>query len=161
MSDERTEVVLRSGRFDHLRVGGARALIDGAADLSTTPITRRVYGGCYRQIGHYMWIAKNGMFGRLRRDDPSTPWGPLGWDGPLQPKSGREGESLLTYKREEGGPIWTALGFIDCTVDKRGGSHSTFFADSHLSFDAMLADAREHWPTIFERFTFEIKEVPS
>lgn len=156
---ERTEVVLRSGRFDHVPVRAARELIDGTADLTTPPITRRFYGGCIRQPGHYLWML-NGPKPREQYGPASPiPWD--SWDGPLQPKGGREGVALLSYKREEeGGPIWTALGFVDCTVDKRPGSHSTFFADSHLSFAAMLADAREHWPQIFERFTFEISEAP-
>lgn len=87
---ERAEIVLRSGRFDHVKVGDARRIIDGKADLSTPPIT--------------------------------------------------------------------ALSFWDRTVDRRGNSSSNFFFDSHLNFDDALADAREHWPHIFERFTFEVNQ---
>lgn len=155
--EERTEIVLRSGRFDHVPVRAAVRLIDGDVDLSTPPVTRRFYGGCKRQPGHYLWAEKGSRPHTQYGPGCPTPW--EHWDGPLQPKGGPEGKALLFYKREEGGPIWTALGFIDCSVDKRPGSHSVFFADSHLSFEDMLTDAREHWPDIFARFTFDIEEA--
>lgn len=154
---EREAIVLRSGRFDHFRIRQARGLIDSDADLSTPPITRRFYGGCIGQMGHYLFALGGSKPREQYGPGSPIPWD--SWDGPLQPKSGPQGRALLFYKREDGGPIWTALGFIDCSVDRRPGSHSTFFADSHLSFADMLADAREHWPHIFERFTFDIEEV--
>lgn len=154
MSDERTEIVLRSGRFDHVKVRTARALIDGTADLSTPPVTRRYYGGCIGQAGHCIFD----IHGQAHYRNLPIPW--ESWDGPLQPKhTGIEGQALIHYKREEGGPIWTCLSFWDRTVDKRGNSSSNFFADSHLSFADALADAREHWPDIFRRFPFEIVEL--
>jgi hypothetical protein len=156
-SAERAEIVLRSGRFDHVKVGYARLLIDGSADLSTTPITRRFYGGCIGRVGHYLWD----VHGRRPREQygPKAPIPWEHWDGSLQPAHTQaEGQAVIHYKREVGGPIWTAISFWDRTVDSRGNSSSNFFFDSHLSFDDALADAREHWPRIFERFTFEVNQ---
>lgn len=156
MSDERTEIVLRSGRFDHVKIRTARALIDGTADLSTTPITRRFYGGCIGQSGHYIFD----IYGKTHYRQLPIPW--KSWDGPLQPKhTNVEGRAVIHYEREEGGPIWTCISFWDRTVDKRGNSSSNFFADSHLSFADMLTDAREHWPHIFRRFPFDVVEFQS
>jgi hypothetical protein len=65
-----------------------------------------------------------------------------------------QGEALLHHAKG-----WTALAFWDRSVDSRPGSNAVFFADAYRGFDAMLADAREHWPTIFARFGFEIIDV--
>lgn len=156
MQGERVDTVLRSGRFDHVKIKQARALIDSAQDLDLhTPITRRFYGGCIGQSGHYLWDIHGHT---IYRQDKDIPW--EGWDGPLQPKhTNAEGLAIIHYKREEGGPMWTAISFWDRTVDKRGNSSSNFFADSHLSFDEMLEDAKEHWPYIFERYPFEVVEM--
>jgi hypothetical protein len=159
VTEDRTDIVLRSGRFDHVKIRMARALIDGTADLSTTPVTRRLYAGCIQRSGHYLWTAYGERADHHYGPEAPIPW--ESWDGPLQPtRTQKEGLAVIHYKREEGGPIWTAISFWDRTVDSRGNSSSNFFFDSHLSFADALADAREHWPRIFERFTFEVTEAP-
>ena len=158
MNESRTDIVLRSGRFDHVKIKMARQLIDGTADLSTTPVTRRFYAGCKGQPGHFLWDNKGGRPKHQYGTESPIPWD--SWDGKLQPKGGKYGEALIFYKRRTTDePMWTAIGFWDSTVDKRPGSCSCFFADSHLSFEDMVADAKEHWPQIFARFPFEVVEV--
>jgi hypothetical protein len=62
-----------------------------------------------------------------------------------------EGRALLTV--ESG---WTILAFWDRSVDGRGGSHSTFVCKGEHDFDTMVAMSRKQWPTVWERFKFEV-----
>lgn len=54
---------------------------------------------------------------------------------------------------ETGGPRFSSG---TATGDRRGGSHTAFLFDATLTFDEALAAARERWPRLFERFTFEV-----
>ena len=65
-----------------------------------------------------------------------------------------EGEAALHHK---GG--WTALAFWDRSVDKRGGCNSVFFAEGTYGPAAVLEIAREHFPEVWVRFTFEVRVV--
>lgn len=56
---------------------------------------------------------------------------------------------------------WTALSFWDRTGDSRPNSNSTFVVEGILAFDEVVAVAREHFPQLFARFTFEIAPAPS
>jgi hypothetical protein len=47
--------------------------------------------------------------------------------------------------------------FWDYTGDKRSGSNSAFFAEGRHTAEQLLAAAREQYPEIWARFTFEIK----
>jgi hypothetical protein len=81
---ERIEAVLFSGRFDHVKIKNARALIEGTQDLNLhTPITRRFYGGCVGELGHYIFD----IYGKRHYREELIPW--KSWDGPLQPKHAR------------------------------------------------------------------------
>ena len=64
---------------------------------------------------------------------------------------GPEGVARLHHKSG-----WTALQFADQTGDRRGGSHTAFLFDETLSFDEALTTAREQWPRLFARFTFDV-----
>ena len=141
--------VLVSGRFDRLTVAHARALIESDADLSRTPVTRRLYFGCGRDIGHYFWGP--GMLKDLgyREIVSILPWKHI--DGVLNPKKQVQGEAYIHHL---GG--WTAIAFADRSVDTRHGSNSAFFFDSRLNFTEALADARKHFPEVFARISFQI-----
>jgi len=57
---------------------------------------------------------------------------------------------------------WTLIQFWDRTGDSRGNSNSSFIAPGELTFEEVVARAKETFPELFKRFTFEltlIKEV--
>lgn len=54
---------------------------------------------------------------------------------------------------------WSILAFWDRTGDHRGGSMSCFLASEILSFDELVAAAREAYPTIWKRFTFDVVDT--
>lgn len=52
---------------------------------------------------------------------------------------------------------WTLISFWDRTGDSRPGSSSTFISKEHLTFEQMVAIAKEEFPQIWNRFNFEVK----
>lgn len=140
-----------------------------------------LYFGCARgidgrrEVGHH-WYEPNreptrwtlwSVSGRVA--EPLNPWGII--DGKLAPRLVRgqlaigahprrgeeaaQGVALLHYK--DG---WTALAFWDRSGDRRGNSSSTFLFDEELGFAAALARAKAEFPTLFERYPFEVTEAP-
>lgn len=118
----------------------------------TTPI-EIYYVGCVDQPGHYIWdlgmkcLPYNEVAKRL-------PWG-LHIDGCIPPKTVRW-QGVVRVERKDG---WTAFGFWDNSIDSRPGSHSTFVISGEWSFNDALSIARSCFPSIFARFTFEVREV--
>lgn len=110
------------------------------------------YFGAIGYAGHYLW--KNA----LRPDYSRTiehPW-EYEIDGGLPPqdnKSGKEGAALLHHK--DG---WTAISFWDRSVDRRGGSHSTYIINKILSFKEMVALAQMRFPARWAIMDFEVTE---
>lgn len=143
------------------------------ADLP--PFKHAFYFGCVDQAGHYLWGASGGGRPlRLRRDGMETLLGtmpgwtrkegnkkaliPWGWmiDGKLIPQHYGEGEAALHHK--DG---WTALAFWDMSVDTRPRSVSCFLFDApDLEYHQAIRAAMETFPTIWERYTFEVVPRP-
>lgn len=120
-----------------------------------------LYFGCYRELGHYLRES-----GDRKIWDPEAAGLPWGWemDGAMQPGGRMEGGHLrVPNEQPEGLALlhhkagWTALAFWDRSVDRRGGCCSVFFADQEVDFNAIVAAARETWPEVWERFTFEVR----
>jgi hypothetical protein len=115
------------------------------------------YFGCYDDKGHHMRAAE-GLGLRYSREEfdfvRTNPWG-YGVEGGLCPQKAGEvqGESLVHHK--DG---WTALSFWDRSIDTRPGCNSNFLAEGTHSFAEMVALAKKHFPTVINRFTFEVKE---
>lgn len=51
---------------------------------------------------------------------------------------------------------WTAIGWWDRSVDSRGNSHSTFVFEGVLTTDDALARARDLFPEVFDRLTYDV-----
>jgi hypothetical protein len=113
------------------------------------------YFGCIERAGHYMWLpgprpeySKDGDFVR------TNPWG-FAIDGSLCPKGPEiQGQALIHHK--DG---WTALSFWDRSVDGRGKCNSSLLALGALTFAEMVSLFKEHFPSVFGRFTFPIVEA--
>lgn len=161
--------------------GDVRAELDLRARLKELidhipPYTHALYFGCIDQPGHYLWGSSKGRRPlRIRREGqdtllgkpgavrkepneppPLVPWG-LHVDGGLMPKqrSLKQGEAILAHERD-----WTALSFWDRTVDTRSGSVSVYLFNAEMEFHQALSAAMEEFPTIFERYDFEIVPAP-
>lgn len=100
-----------------------------------------LYFGCWGGVGHY-----------LRSPDGSHVRGGWDLDGPYCPYEGRwrtgqpEGQARLTLEPER-----TVISFWDRSVDRRGGSHSTFVLPPGLTFDEAVEQARAAFPAIWRR----------
>lgn len=126
-----------------------------------------IYFGCIQRPGHYLWrpglhFSSREVKDKLERDgiypkcdggfcpgvyyDVRRPW--------RRPREQIEGLAKVTHLNG-----WTILSFWDRSVDSRGGSNSTFLEQGTLTFDEMVAKAKEVFPTIWARFKFEVKEV--
>ncbi|HWF06546.1 MAG TPA: hypothetical protein VHA06_22845 [Candidatus Angelobacter sp.] len=101
---------------------------------------RAYYFGCVAAPGHYM-----------HRPNLSTDWefcknNPWGYriDGELL--KGQKERYVVTHK--DG---WTALSFIDNTVDRRPGSNSSFLVEGTFTLEEMFYLGHENFPTIAKR----------
>lgn len=128
------------------------------------------YYGCWRQLGHYLWLrGSGGVPIKASREDrdrllggyPHTldrkpgliPWG-YALDGGLLRGRSRLASGEAVVEQRDG---WTAISFVDRSVDHRPGSNSTFAFERLLSPETALESARAAFPPIFERFEFEVQ----
>lgn len=118
---------------------------------------RTYYFGCWsRDHGHFLytpdhrsaWDAEGMRYEML-------PWGSK-IDGGLCPRIGRHGEAPQGQAQVTHTDGWTALAFWDRTCDSRGNSHSTFVFEGTYDFDAALVLARDYYPALFRRYTFQV-----
>ena len=112
------------------------------------------YFGCAGDKGHFLWDR------HLRSINFSSP--PLGFpckvevlDGGLFPKLQFTPQNGVAFVSRING--WTIISFKDNTVDSRPGSVSVFLVKGLLTFETALDSAKQAFPTIFERFNFEIR----
>lgn len=113
--------------------------------------SRMHYFGCVGEVGHYHFVPGDG--GRpVKAGYCDAPFFPE-CDGAFCPKWTRE-QGIVKLTHHEG---WTVLAFWDSSVDKRAGSHSTFMVKEKLDKDAMIARAKEAFPTIWARHCFEVR----
>lgn len=134
---------------------------------------RMLYFGPWDRPGHYLHDANGSKVSEYnewgRKMLRGFPWcsSGTGIDGVLQPgteiRFGRrhtvrevEGEALLHHR--DG---WTALSFWDRSVDSRGASNSTYFAEGAFTFDEMVAMAKDRFATRWKRMSFDVRQVPA
>lgn len=129
---------------------------DMNADLRSCPdIDQPYYFGCADgDLGHYAWDAK--LF--MRTDVPKdvSRW-LSGRDGKFPPTYIGEREGVMSHfivgkEGKEG----TIVACWDRSMDKRPGSHSTFLIPGVLTKEDAITAARIAFPTVFERFEFEV-----
>lgn len=119
------------------------------------------YFGAIGGAGHYLFGPDGAPF-YVRAAKTDLPWTEEQIDCKLIPhlktcreycgcSSGPQGRAALTHK--DG---WTALGFCDRSVDRRGGSNSNFLMRGTYEFAEALERAKQLFPSIFKRFSFEV-----
>lgn len=146
-----------------IRFRCARDRVLAQADPHRSLVERTVYFGCVGECGHYYWRRGEGgrpyKFrnpGRSLHDEmaAASPWG-SSIDGGLFPRNqgpSKQGEAH-TFHRDG----WTALAFLDRSVDTRPGSWSVYCIPAILDGPEALAVAREAFPPIFARYTFPVQ----
>lgn len=126
---------------------------------------RMLYFGPLYESGHFFHYEDGHSTSRDEVD--GVPWKAHEIDGPLQhgapDPSDRlqrrtrptvEGEAAIHHK--DG---WTALTFWDYTIDKRGGSSSTYLSEGVFTFPQMVVLARQRFPKRWAMMRFEVKLV--
>jgi hypothetical protein len=110
------------------------------------------YFGCVERAGHYLFRpTSDGRPWRADDEDIPADWpfGERGWklDSTYAPL-GPERQSRANVIHVEG---WTVLAMWDRSVDQRGKCNANFVAKGELDFAAMVALAKAHFPTIWQR----------
>jgi len=114
------------------------------------------YFGCYGRLGHYLY--ERGGSNCERRLPNDFPVRPQQLDTGFLPKGGQQIEGIAHLYHVNG---WTVVSFWDRTVDSRHGSNSSFVVRGVLDFDAVMAAAKEAFPEVCERFTFDVRLPPT
>lgn len=114
------------------------------------------YFGCIKEPGHYLWT-RHGH----RIHHPSHPELPEDFpvrihilDGGLLPPCKQEIEGQAALWFTDG---WTIISFWDRSVDKRGACNSSFIVRGVHTFEEAVKRAREVFPSVWRRFTFEVR----
>lgn len=132
----------------------ARSQVLKQADPRKSLVERTVYFGAVERAGHYYWLrGRGGHPVSAGLAEGLTPWG-LKVDGGLFPRGKgpmSQGEAHVVHL--DG---WTALAFPDRSVDNRGGSWSVYCTPAILDGPEALSVAREAFPPIFARYTFDV-----
>lgn len=114
-------------------------------------ISTMYYCGQRDDSGHYIWTNDGSsypftkslkLFGYL--DNPDRFCGRC------------EGDAVVTLLVE---PPRTVVGFREYSIDKRPGSHSTFMATGHHSYEDMIDAAKKLFPDVWARFKFQVRMV--
>lgn len=99
--------------------------------------------GCWREAGHYLW-----------RPGMESVQLPAGWtwaiDGYYVPEYGAVNH-VITRDNQPVPAGWTVLSMIDNTVDRRPGSHATFFIQGEHDIQVAVARAVVAFPEVCRR----------
>lgn len=141
-----------------------------------------IFYGCWsrEKLGHYFYNAagfeprwhRNGALERGSAYQ-HVPWN-VNVDGGLAPRDTQGGEcpnglaafhQCVSYRvGEPQQQVWSALSWWDNSADRRPGSSATFITEAlgtHVSPSKLLHQAREAFPTVFERFNYQIVVPPT
>lgn len=109
--------------------------------MSDSDDVARLYFGCWGgSLGHWL-RTEHGK--QVDFEQEQRRWKIINFakiDGGFCPRRGGHGAAQLSYV--DG---WTILALIDYSRDSRPGSNAAFLLRGEVGFDAMLADAREHF----------------
>lgn len=111
---------------------------------------------------YFGWV-KYGGHGFLQRGESycsplyqdRVPWKAKELDCKLQPHDEFQTEGITRIHYKNG---WTAISFWDRSGDSRWNSNTSFIAEGIFSFNEMIEIAKDGFPNICKRFTFEIRE---
>ena len=105
-------------------------------------------------LGHFLFKPGRRNSISIYNSPPGFPLEPRALDGGLLNPNERGVEGVASVWRGEG---WTIVTFCDRSADTRPGCSSSFVCRGDLGLDEVMAKAREAFPSIVERFDFEIR----
>lgn len=105
------------------------------------------------RVGHYLHVPSGQAIHSTPNDFPFQRYQLL--DGSLLPVSKEQTEGLATFCHING---WSVISFWDRSGDGRTGSSSTFLTRGKLDFQAACDRAKEMFPSVWQRFKFEVRE---
>lgn len=114
--------------------------------------------GCWGRIGHHLWSPDGTLH---RHQSAHLPWPEV--DGELTPGNRNRYGDVDARDQVEGmarlhhAADWTAVAWWDRSVDKRPGSNAALFVPGTVDMQPALAIGAEHFPSIFARFTYDIR----
>lgn len=100
------------------------------------------------EYGHGVWEVEAELGRIVQRENGLYPWG--GSDRRPQV----EGVAILEHHSG-----WTYLGFWDRSADPRGNCCSAFLLEGALHYEQAVQVARERFPAIWARYTFEVRRA--
>ncbi len=107
-----------------------------------------------REAGHYLFDVDGTA---IYRHKSPIPFSNAKLDGGFAPLDGMQPQGVARLTHADG---WTVLSFWDRSGDHRPGSHSTFVLHGTRDFAAAVELARATFPSIWARYTFEVREAP-
>lgn len=118
--------------------------------------------GCWGAVGHHLWVPRH-AFASLTEEE-RIPWALHTLDSGLcHGKRDKYGNTVDSSEEREGRAAlhhkdgWTALSWWDRSVDNRYGCNASVIAKGTFTVKEMLALGREHFPSVFQRFAYEIR----
>lgn len=115
------------------------------------------YFGCHGEAEHYLWNET----GRQVYNDESLPddfpFNYVACDGYLLPPKLPQEEGRASLIHFKGAAPYTVLTFWDGSVDSRPGCCSAFILHGLMEFDYACQTAKDAFPWVWERFTFEVR----
>jgi hypothetical protein len=115
-------------------------------------LERVFFSGIYKDSGsgHALWSSPRRI--AYAFDVPKDfPCREYALDGSFLPPGLPQDQGRVSLVHLNG---WTIAAFWDRTGDSRGNSCGAFLRRGTLTFDEIIADARDQYPDLFERFTF-------
>lgn len=106
------------------------------------------YFGCLRRAGHFLYKYPNGIY----EDWKVCPWG-YSIDGRLLeavPEKNLPCGRYIVAKKDG----WTAISFLDRSVNERYGSNSAFLVPEDITAEAIIEEAKKQWKEVFDRTDF-------
>jgi hypothetical protein len=109
------------------------------------------YFGCVDRPGHYLFISDTREVWHKEDALPSSIYPKCDTGFCRRDINEKEGAANVAYV--DG---YTILAFWDRSVDKRGKSNSAFIEKGTFTFEEMIVKAKQEFPKVWARFTFEV-----
>lgn len=116
-------------------------------------MTNCYYFGVMKHAGHFLYCGNHTIHERYLPED--FPVNVRALDGALLPPQLPQDEGRAELIHLNG---WTVLTFWDRSADRRGRSSSTFIILGVVDFSEAVSIAKEYYPQVWSRFTFEVFE---
>lgn len=124
-----------------------------------SPYNVLYFGSWGRKPGHFLWTTTGtnnpGVEKRLPwRESEFYRLPPQVYRSDYDRDEAPQGHAALHVRKD-----WTAIAFWDRSVDKRGNCMSAFFLRGIHQWNDAIQIAKHHFPSVWERFPWEVRLV--